>query len=454
MNNFEETRIKTLSAKYDKIKNILEITDKPIAIILIISFLIAFASLVFWFTDGFESSLAPKCLVVGVVGIVIFFVFSAIANKLENTSKKILAEIADIRKESFENKVARGEWSFPVEKLFIECEEEGVDSYSTNYEKKKIYLIAQNLLKNKIPDKYFDLYLNEKALQEYFDEGKNIVEEQRNQKEKEMLLPTQGKLTDKEYEIVKLAQKVKPLYGIEKRKAILLDAMEKIEKTITAYKEGQEALKTLGIALSNSVQQEKKKDWAILGGIASGIGGAGAGVSVATSAMLENNEIDRRNAQLKSLANKTIAEMYSSSAKINSDIYDLQKELELFKYHLKENDKKVVWEEYDSKEIFKGLDIYTTVKKTKDLCTLQISVKITNNFNVEESSSVTTVVDGTLQADIYYNDDTFVDSVCIPLPLFGVNTSTEVVAYTDMYVKANGEYTVKLSPNKLWIMEE
>ena len=121
---------------------------------------------------------------------------------------------------------------------------------------------------------------------------------------------------------------------------------------------------------------------------------------------------------------------------------------------LHENYKKVVWEEYDSKEIFKELDIYTTVKKTKDLCTLQISVEITNNFNVEESSSVTTVVDGTLQADIYYNDDTFVDSVCIPLPLFGVNTSTEVVAYTDMYVKANGEYTVKLSPNKLWIMEE
>lgn len=454
MKNLEETHIKELSVKNDKINNMIEMIRKPFLIIFIISPLAILATSVLWLTDGFESSLALKFLVVGLIGIAIDAVFYFIITKMVNTSKKILAEISNIQKESFESKVARGEWSFPAEELFIECEEEGIDSYSTNYEKKKIYLIAQNLLKNRIPDKYFDLYLNEKALKEYFNEGKNIVEEQRNQKEKEMLIPTQGKLTDKEYEIVKLAQEVKPLYGNEKRKAVLLDAIKKTKKSITAYKEGQEALKTLGIALSNSVQQEKKKDWAILGGIASGIGGTGAGVSVATQAMLENNEIDRRNAQLKSLANKTIAEMYSSSTKINSDIYDLQKELELFEYHLKETNKKVVWEEYDSKEIFKKLDIYATAKKTKDLCGLQIRVEITNDFDIEDLSNVTTVVDGTLQADIYFNDDTFVDSVCIPLPLFGVYASAEVVAYTDMYVEADGEYTVELTPNKLWVMEE
>ena len=291
-------------------------------------------------------------------------------------------------------------------------------------------------------------------MEKYFNQGKKAIDEQRIKKLEESFLPKQGNLSEKERETVKLAQKVKPLYGCEKRKTVLIDAIEKTKKSIIAYKEGQDALKTLGIALSNSVQQEKKKDWAILGGIASGIGGTGASVSVATQAMLENNEIDRRNAQLKRLANQTISEMYSSSTRINSDIYDLQKELELFKYHLKEIDKKVVWKEYDSKEIFKKLYIYSTVKKTKDLCGLQINVEITNNFDSEDLSGISTVVDGTLQADIYHNDNTFVDSVCIPLPLFGVSTEEKVLMYTDMYVEANGEYTVKVKPNKLWVMEE
>ena len=451
---FNHPSVEVLTKQHDKLKKSEDVADKIsvfFGIAMFIGFLIMITSII---TDGFDSDGILIGIMVCLLGGVVFYVFLKVSDSFGKKANLIQEKIKKIRNESFEDKVARGEWEFPSERLYLECEKEGVTAFTTDFNKKKINLIAKNILETKIPAEYFNIYLAETSLEKYFNEGKKIIDEQRKKEAEESLLPKQGNLTEKECEVVKLAQRLKPLYGCEKRKTFLLDAIEKKKSAIVAYKEGQEAMKTLGIVLSNSVTQEKKKDWAVLGGIADGLGGLGAGVAVATQAMLENNEIEKRNKERKQLANEVVSEIYSAAGKVSSDIYDLEKEQQLLSYHLTETSKKVVWEEYTAEEIFEKLEISSSVNMTKNYHGLQLTFDIKSNFKINGLKDVKTVVDGTLQADIYHNDNTFVDSVCIPLPLFGVSTEEKVLMYTDMYVEANGEYTVKVKPNKLWVMEE
>ena len=63
------------------------------------------------------------------------------------------------------------------------------------------------------------------------------------------------------------------------------------------YQKGIDAARELGIILQKSVYQEKEKDWALLGGIANGIAGPGAGISTAVNAMQENERIRAENAK-------------------------------------------------------------------------------------------------------------------------------------------------------------
>lgn len=62
------------------------------------------------------------------------------------------------------------------------------------------------------------------------------------------------------------------------------------------YQEGIEAIRQLGFMMQQSVYQEKKNDWAVLGGIAEGIAGPAAGITTAVNAINENAKIEAENA--------------------------------------------------------------------------------------------------------------------------------------------------------------
>lgn len=67
------------------------------------------------------------------------------------------------------------------------------------------------------------------------------------------------------------------------------------EAEAVAYLKGLEAMRTLGMAIEQSVYQEKEKDWAIMGGIADGIAGPFAGAATAMDAMQDNLRIRAEN---------------------------------------------------------------------------------------------------------------------------------------------------------------
>lgn len=62
------------------------------------------------------------------------------------------------------------------------------------------------------------------------------------------------------------------------------------------YQEGIAVMRQLGIIMQRSVYQEKKKDWAVLGGIAEGIAGPAAGIVTAANAINDNAKIEAENA--------------------------------------------------------------------------------------------------------------------------------------------------------------
>ena len=121
----------------------------------------------------------------------------------------------------------------------------------------------------------------------------------------------------------------------------------------------------------------------------------------------------------------------------------------------KATESKVVMREYSTEEIYKKLYVKSrTVSKSDDGKCSELALVIKNNFLADVPEGVAVAVDGTIDAEIFFGR-TLVDRICVPLPLFGIRQgeSEKILAYSSKYVKADGEYTVKLYPNKLWIVE-
>lgn len=349
---------------------------------------------------------------------------------------------------------AGGKWPFPDQKLYKICIQSGIENLNSDFAVKKALAVAQQLLNDaNMPPEYHGLYVSPQNIASRFEHGKLLELESTRLKELHRRTPKQGELAADEVEKMALAQKLKPLYGTAKRNFILDDLIKKSETRITQLEEGQKAMRELSLIMGTSAYQEKKKDWAVLGGIADGIAGPGAGLAVAANAMAENCAIEQRNRQNQQAVSRMAAEMYSNSMSLSDDIGQVQRELNAFQRQRRESGMKVVLEQYTAEEIFKKLKITTSVTKTDNSKGLKLNVSIKSNFKPDVPDSVKTTVDGTLTARIYFAQ-TPVSTVCVPLPLFGVSDYLEsVTAYSDQYVEADGEFTVDIVPNKLWVME-
>lgn len=91
-------------------------------------------------------------------------------------------------------------------------------------------------------------------------------------------------------------------FGLEKLRVIREDRMVFCEKRVKQIDHSWSP-ETLRATLGG---HEKEKDWAVSGGIASAIGGAGAGIASAINTQKENAEIRKRNAERNANAEKVV----------------------------------------------------------------------------------------------------------------------------------------------------
>jgi hypothetical protein len=418
----------------------------------------------------FAVLLGIACIAVEAIGIgILNFVmgclalWGAIAVKRGRKRKALAEERARSERyhqERLEQKAKRekfmsGEWSFPAKEFYKRCNAANITSVDTSFAEQKVAAIARQIMQeNEAPTECYATYCSKEKLLQYFEKGKARAEADAARELEQQRKPKDGKLTESEQDLMNLAKKMKSRYGIDKRIAMLGDTIGKLNKKIHDYEEGQKALKEVAFLLESSVAQEKKKDWAFLGGLADGIAGPGAGVAVALNAMAENEEIERRNQRARQEAAKTVKSFYDSSYQLSNDIDELTNRKRLMESYEKQAQIKVVLNDYSADEIFKALSFSSSVSKTRGGNATSLAVTVRNKFVADVPEGVVVAVDGTLDAEIYF-EGTLVDTVTVCLPLFGVATGTSerIEAFSGRYVEAAGKYTVKYKPNKLWIVE-
>ena len=141
--------------------------------------------------------------------------------------------------------------------------------------------------------------------------------------------------------------------------------------------------------------------------------------------------------------------IYSLSWKLSDEIKALQEEVNKYKEELDLLKYAIVLDE-DSIKIMDSMDVSYTMKSN------YISIFVKNNSEICKSgSNIKKVVDGTISAEIYQGEK-LIKTIHIPLGVYGLGY-LETYQYRTMFVNKtndNGEYTAKLLPNKLWIMEK
>lgn len=101
-------------------------------------------------------------------------------------------------------------------------------------------------------------------------------------------------------------------FGIKK---IAVQREKEIQRLYKAIEESGESFSRENI-MATIGRQEKEKDWAVLGGLASDLAGGGAGIATAVNTQLENQQIRDRNETRRILAEKVASVAGSAFMKL------------------------------------------------------------------------------------------------------------------------------------------
>lgn len=368
-------------------------------------------------------------------------------------------EICDLNNLNYHKKIKflllckEGKWEFPCDEFYDSCIQKGVKEVDSSFYFQKALIIARNIIASKeVPIEYHEMYLTEKQIKLYFSIGKENAEIKRNEW---ISTPHQAKPNETQRRNIELAQKLASAYGLQKRKTMLSDSLESVNEEIKKKQEGEDALRQLSFILASSAKEEKPKDWAILGGIANGIAGAGAGIAVALDAMEENKRIEARNQRNREAVMNLSADIYSSSFEVSTSIGQLRTARDMLSNEIKKTDEKVVLDDVKGSVLYNALELCSVeIFKTKNNI-LEVELTLNNSFVPDVPEGVHIVIDGVLSADIFANNIK-VGSVYIPLPLYGIECGKKetVVGYCKYYMPEEQSYSFKINKYNLWAMEQ
>lgn len=345
-----------------------------------------------------------------------------------------------------------GEWVFPADKFLAECIEKGVKQLSTSYEMRKATLIAQSIVeKAGMPQDCIPAYCSEDKVRGYFaaaTDNKNRQEAQdRAAAEQKYKTPQKNDLSHADLEYRAYADKARVASPMEKRKLAIQydldDARNRLAVIEARRKHAQEVEQYLARA-----SYQRPNDWATMGGIASGIAGPGAGAAVAAQAIAENQAILQQNAanmrSAVAVGNK-LRDAIPSSQAVVQEIAALKKELEEAPY-------KVVFDEYDTAELFASLALTASTRFASSM-TLRVT-----NHRPNDDPQVKKAIDGTLLMRVYC-EDILLDTVCVTLPRNGVPCDKGYIvrAYPLAQYMIEGEkrnYRCEFEPIRLWMIEQ
>ncbi len=337
--------------------------------------------------------------------------------------------------------------------LFEKCVENGItiNNVEQPFYSQKLKTLAISLgIEMEESPKDFLSRMNHKSTQaqKYLDETQKKSEFIQLQKEDKALSKQLSKYSD--------------LYGIDKPVALITDEYDKkIQIKLKEYESAmQEVYKYKGYAQTslqvNDVLRGKERDWAIAGGIASGIAGSAAGVASALDAQAYNASVRASNAALdhQTAQELVLISQFETKAKQRADkIREQIQELENTKNREIEDYKTKVVGEQSDEEVFSYLafnNIYSYINKTGSV-SITAKVRCTSACNVFGNTNAH--VDGSLTAQVFQEGHLIgvADLVC---PVTGIPSYEITLKGISLCNATLGENCkIIISPKNLWAVE-
>ena len=393
------------------------------------------------------------------LGFFVILIIAAFFNKKTNKlAAQQIAEDAAVKREKqrveLVKQVEAHEFEFPQADFYKECQTAGIKDVSTSFAKEKAALVMKSMFeKMGVPGSVIGSYTDDVV--KYYNDGMaEFIEKTRI----ENTTPKDGTILNKEDRDAFHDQQVLAAItgsGIEKR--IAFCNLYKYN-----YKSLTEEQQSIAQRLSNPAQLslEKKKSWAVAGGIAEGIAGPAAGLGAALHTMQKNAEIDKRNAataqfnaqlalQSEQVAQQTrkIAARYSSIAKEYADMAEEAKT-------------KVVVKDVSTDELFNALAISEKTKiinDTENGSYVKSNLTIRNNYHPNIDGAGQMVTDGYLSVRFMCDEDLEIGAIDrIPLPLEGLECGDEVELEVFLNKYLTGTHKnchAVVAPIDLWLME-
>lgn len=286
--------------------------------------------------------------------------------------------------------------------------------------------------KAKLAAKQLDIQY--KDLNQTFENSKEAYYQKNQQEQKAHIAEIREKERAKKRELEIFAT-----YSGRNKRMNMLASEYAIEKT--EYDSASRLLKA-----GSTAGRQKEMDWAVHGGIASGIAGAAAGIATAMDIQRKNAEIRAYNASLDASYMAAAPYILDVMSKHSTAMSRLDKEYEAAKTKLVAED--------SEQEAFSALKFGEPTIKVTESGACEIKVSVSRIGNPVIFDAVPAVVDGTVKVTLSQSGKALGTALLV-LPKFGLGSSPVTLEglCDSKTATKSPKISASFSPHNLWLME-
>jgi len=296
-------------------------------------------------------------------------------------------------------------------------------------------------------------YADKEKAREDFLRGKELTKKNKKEKAESIKREQQVKKEQGLQQDLKKSRELSKYYdlvGKEKTYKMYLDLLNNAKRKLIGLKKEQAETSRMARSLSSSLT-EREVDWAVRGGIASGIAGPAAGVATALDAQSKNAEIRKRNAE----TNYSIAQMeVAIKSDIDANIAYWSKMVNEYTEKVNKASTLIVTDKTEE-DIFKDIKVLTKKKEITDSGSVSIVVSIKpKNKSTLFDSDVPACYDGSILASVIRNNRSCGKTYLV-LPIEGLEKDCQVKGIITGSFKKGDEKDIKIEykPYHLWERE-
>lgn len=324
---------------------------------------------------------------------------------------------------------------FEAEEFYKKMRTAGFSSLDSEYSKEKMLLYIKN---HNIKAKD-----TAEEIIEFFNIGKIDVERLEHKEYIE-------KLRKEEINFISNSIKYAKGHGFEKTKKYYYDKIAPLETKVNQCKiKAEEAISNGSKTISNLKTPEH--DWAIHGGIASGIAGPAAGLATALKTQAENQKIREYNQNIQSLMTYAT---YQTKKSIDEERYKAEKEIEELKAQL-ENSRNKLRKDLSPKMLLEQINPQVSKVKRSETGALKFNLKVEPPKDLVIISDTPALVDGYFR--VYLNDINTGEQVASTICVLPVDGLSEKMVFECICIDVPGagcKFNFAFAPIDLWAIEK